>query len=281
MRAGHLKGGPGDLRGARQRRRGARVDQPRPAPHQRHQEQLGLRVQVERQHGAVPVRLRRAVRVRRRGGPPVPAGHRDRDLQPVVEHRAGPDHGGARVHEPAARRVTVPLHPRQPDPVPVAGHVQRVRLADVGDPGPVRRRRDQAGPPGQPPPAGYRQVHLGPAPEYQLASFGEPDDLARRSTHMRGHRASLGSGRPSRAPPDPGIAPGAGHAVSSSWRDAGHRLWGGQPARAGASTGERGPGVLGVIRFAARRSPASRQSSFRAVPARPPDNGTAGFRGFG
>jgi hypothetical protein len=88
VRAGHLKRGPGDLRGARQRRRGARVSQPRPAPHQRHQEQLGLRVQVQRQHGPLTVRLRRAVRVRRPGGPPVPAGHRDRDLQPVVEHRA-------------------------------------------------------------------------------------------------------------------------------------------------------------------------------------------------
>jgi hypothetical protein len=47
VRAGHLKRGPGDLRGARQRRRRARVEQPRPAPHQRHQEELGLRVEVE------------------------------------------------------------------------------------------------------------------------------------------------------------------------------------------------------------------------------------------
>jgi hypothetical protein len=88
VRAGHLERGPGDLRGARQGRRGARVEQPRPAPHQRHQEELGLRVKVERQHGAVGVRLGRACRVRRRGRPPVPAGNGDRDLQPVVQHRA-------------------------------------------------------------------------------------------------------------------------------------------------------------------------------------------------
>jgi hypothetical protein len=44
VRAGHLEGGPGDLGGARQRGRGARVEQPRPAPHQRHEEKLGLRV---------------------------------------------------------------------------------------------------------------------------------------------------------------------------------------------------------------------------------------------
>jgi hypothetical protein len=88
VRAGHLERGPGNLRGARQWRRGARVEQPRPAPHQRHQEELGLRVKVERQHGAVGVRLGRAGRVRRRGRPPVPAGNGDRDLQPVVQHRA-------------------------------------------------------------------------------------------------------------------------------------------------------------------------------------------------
>jgi hypothetical protein len=44
MRAGYLEGGPGDLGGARQRGRGARVEQPRPAPHQCHQEELGHRV---------------------------------------------------------------------------------------------------------------------------------------------------------------------------------------------------------------------------------------------
>ncbi len=163
----------------------------------------------------------------------MPAGNRDRDLQPVVEHRARADHRGPCVHEPASRRVTVAFHARQPDPVPVARHVERVRLADVGDPGTLRGRRDHAGPPGQPPPSGDRQVHLRSSPEYQLAAFGEPDDLARRSTHMRGHQASLGSGTSRRAPPDSGMARPGGIAVSSSWRDAGHRLWGWQPARAG------------------------------------------------
>jgi hypothetical protein len=44
VRARHLEGGPGDLGGARQRGCRARVEQPRPAPHQRDQEQLGHRV---------------------------------------------------------------------------------------------------------------------------------------------------------------------------------------------------------------------------------------------
>lgn len=44
VRAGHLERGPRDFRGARQRGRGARVDQPRSAPHQRHEEKLGHRV---------------------------------------------------------------------------------------------------------------------------------------------------------------------------------------------------------------------------------------------
>ena len=65
--AGHLKRGPGDLRDARQRRRGARVEQPRAAPHERYQEELGLRVQVERQYRAVAVHLPGAVRGRRHG----------------------------------------------------------------------------------------------------------------------------------------------------------------------------------------------------------------------
>jgi hypothetical protein len=55
VRARHLEGGPGDLGGARQRGGGARVEQPRPAPHQRDQEKLGHRVQVERQQRAVGV----------------------------------------------------------------------------------------------------------------------------------------------------------------------------------------------------------------------------------
>ena len=206
VRAGHLKRGPGDLRGARKRRRGARVEQPRPAPHQRHQEELGLRIQVERQHGAVTVRLRRVGRIPRRGRPPVPAGNGDRDLQPVVQHRARADHCCPCVHEPAPRRVAVALHPRQPDTVPVSRHVERVGLAYVGDPGALRGRRDHPGPPGQPLPSRDRQVHLRSSPEYQLAAFGEPDDLARRGTHMRGHRASLGSGT------------GDGHPRIRGWR---------------------------------------------------------------
>lgn len=224
VRAGHLKRGPGDLRGARQRRRRARVEQPWPAPHQRHQEKLGLRVEVERQHGAVAVRLRLAARLRRRGRPPVPARNGDRDLQPVVQHRARADHCCPCVHEPPPCRVAVALHPRQPDAVPVSRHVERVGLAYVGDPGAFRGRRDHPGPPGQPPSSGNRQVHLRSSPEYQLAAFGEPDDLARWGTHMRGHWASVGSGTPPWAPPDSGMArPGAG-AVSFSWRDAGPRL---------------------------------------------------------
>jgi hypothetical protein len=191
VRPRDLKRGPRDLRGARQRRRGARVQQPRPAPHQRHQEKLGLRVQVERQYRAVPVRLRLTSGIRRRRGPTVPSRDRDRDLQPVVEHGARADHRGPRVNEPAARRVAVAFHARQPDPVPVARHIERVRPADVGDPGAFLGRPDHPCPPGQPPPSGNRQVHLWSSPEHQLTAFGEPDDLARRGTDMRCHRISL------------------------------------------------------------------------------------------
>jgi len=74
MRAGHLEGGPCDLRNARQRGRVARVEQPRPAPHQRHQEQLRRRIQVQRQQRAFAVRrCRTGVRCRI-GLPPVPPG---------------------------------------------------------------------------------------------------------------------------------------------------------------------------------------------------------------
>jgi adenosine deaminase len=47
--AGGLQCRPGDLRRPRQRRGGARVEQPRAAPHERDEEQLGHRVQVQRQ----------------------------------------------------------------------------------------------------------------------------------------------------------------------------------------------------------------------------------------
>jgi hypothetical protein len=194
VRAGHLERGPGDLRGARQRCRGAGIGQPRPAPHQRHQEELGLGIQVQGQHRAVAVLLRLARLVCRSPRAPVPAWHRHRDLQPVVKHRARADHRRPGVHQPAAGRVPVALHPRQPDPVAIARHVERVGLADVGDPGAIRCRGDDPGPPGQAAPSGDRQVHLRTSPEYQLAAFGEPDDLARRGAHVRGHRISLGPG---------------------------------------------------------------------------------------
>ena len=204
MRAGYLEGGPGDLRGARQRGRGARVEQPRSAPHQRDQEELGHRVQVERQQGAVGVGRLRADgghrRRNRRRRPPVPAGHRDRKLQPVVHHGARAHHRRPFVDQPSPGRIPVALRPGQPDPIAVARHVQGVRAADVGYPGTLGRRSDDPGPAGQPPPSRDRQVDLGTPPEYQMTAFGEPDDLARRCTHMRGHkitiRPAIGCGHP-------------------------------------------------------------------------------------
>jgi hypothetical protein len=196
MRPGDLERGPGDLRGARQRGRGARVKQPRPAPHQRHQEELGHRVQIERQQRAVAVGRLLADDAHRRGRPPVASGDRYRELESVVHHGARADHRRPLVDQPAAGRIPVGFHPRQPDPVAVPSHVERVRPADVGDPGPLRCRPDHPGPPGQPAPSRDRQVHLGAAPEHQMAAFGEPDDLARRGTDMRCHKVSLG--RPSR-----------------------------------------------------------------------------------
>jgi hypothetical protein len=194
VRAGHLEGGPGDLGGARQRRRGARVEQPRPAPHQRDQEELGHRVQVERQQRAVAVgrlRARRRHRRQRPGGPPVPSWHRDRKLQPVVHHGARAHHRRPFVDQPAPGWIPVALRPWQPDPVAVARHVEGVRAADVGDPGALGRGPDDPGPAGQPSPSRNRQVDLGTPPEYQMTAFGEPDDLARRGTHMRGHKSTI------------------------------------------------------------------------------------------
>jgi len=208
VRAGHLEGGPGDLGGARQRGRGARVEQPRPAPHQRDQEQLGHRVQVERQQRAVGVGRLRAGRGRRRqrpGRPPVPSGHGDRELQPVVHHGARSDHRRPFVDQPPSGRVPVGLRPRQPDPVAVARHVQGVGAADVGYPGALGRRPDNPGPTRQPPPSSDRQVDLGTPPEYQVTAFGEPDDLARRGTHMRGHEITIRPTGPHPASPDPGV----------------------------------------------------------------------------
>jgi hypothetical protein len=129
--AGHLQGGPGDLRRPRQRRGGARVEQPRPAPHERDQEQLGHRIQVQRQQRALAVTGQRDradgnLRLRRNE-------HRQR--LPVVQHRPRADQGGAAPDEPTAGRLAVVLQPRQPDPVPVTLDVEGVRVADVGDPG--------------------------------------------------------------------------------------------------------------------------------------------------
>jgi hypothetical protein len=194
VRAGHLERGPGDLGGARQRRRGARVEQPRPAPHQRDQEKLGHRVQVERQQGAVGVGRLRADRGRHRhrpGRPPVPSRHRDRELQSVVHHGARPNHRRPFVDQPSPGRIPVALRPRQPDPVAVPRHVEGVGAADVGYPGALGRRPDDPGPARQPPPSSDRQVDLGTPPEYQMTAFGEPDDLAGRSTHMRSHKITI------------------------------------------------------------------------------------------
>jgi hypothetical protein len=208
VRARYLKRGPGDLRGARQRGRRARVKQPRPAPHQRDQEELGHRVQVERQQGAVRVGRLRAdggSRHQRPGRPPVPSWHRDRELQPVVHHGARAHHRRPFVDQPATGGIPVALRPGQPDPVAVARHVQGVRSADVGDPGAFRCRPDDSGPAGQPPPSRYRQVYLGTPPEYQMTAFGEPDDLARCGTHMRGHEITIRPATRPQAPPDSGM----------------------------------------------------------------------------
>jgi hypothetical protein len=92
--AGDLKRGPGDLRHPWQGRGCGRVSQPWPAPQERHQEDLGLRVQVQRQYRALTVglglagRLRPAIGAGSSPGPAVPSGNRHRDLEPVVEHGA-------------------------------------------------------------------------------------------------------------------------------------------------------------------------------------------------
>jgi hypothetical protein len=194
VRPGDLKRGPGDLRGARQRGRGARVEQPRPAPHQRHQEELGHRVQIERQQRAVTVRRVLADDAHRRGGPAVPPGDRYRDLESVVHHGARADHRRPLVDQPATGRIPVSFHPGQPDPVAVASDVERVRPADVGDPGSFWCRPDHPGPPGQPAASRNRQVNLWAPPEHQMAAFGKPDDLARRGTDVRCHWISVGRG---------------------------------------------------------------------------------------
>jgi hypothetical protein len=216
MRPGRLERGPGDLRGARQRGRGARVDQPRLAPHQRHQEELGHRVQVERQQRAVAVRQFLAGHAHCPRRPPVPPGNRDRELESVVHHGARADHRRPFVDQPASGRIPVSFHPWQPDPVAIPGHVDRVRPADVGDPRPFRGRPDHPGPPGEPAPSRNRQVHLWTPPEYQMAAFGEPDDLARRGTDVRCHRTSVGRGPAVSTPESGGGAVARGRVYFSS-----------------------------------------------------------------
>jgi hypothetical protein len=222
VRAGRFERGPGDLRGARQRGRRARVEQPRPAPHQRDEEQLDHRIQVQRQQRAVAVRRPPAAGFGR-ARPSVPSGNGHRELQSVVQHGARAHHGGPRVHEPAAGRLPLALHAGQPDPVPVTRYVERVRPADIGDPGAFRAHPDHPGSPGEPASSRDRQVHLWPPPEHQLAAFGEPDNLARRGTDVRGHRASVGPAARPRGSLDPGIALFRRDAVSSGWRGAGRR----------------------------------------------------------
>jgi hypothetical protein len=271
VRAGHLEGGPGDLRGTRQRGGGARVEQPRPTPHQRHQEELGHRVQVERQQRAVGVgRLRADGRHRRQrpGGPPVPSRHRDRKLQPVVHHGARAHHRRPFVDQPAPGRIPVAFRPRQPDPVAVARHVQGVRAADIGYPGSLRRRPDDPGPAGQPPPSRNRQVNLGTPPEYQMTAFGEPDDLAGRGTHMRSHEITISPAVPRSTPPDSGVFPSPAMRLtpvdegSGSARNHPDGGWEGGSTGQGGQRWPRGNPVL--LR---RRSPAPRKN------AAPPKNG--------
>ena len=247
VRAGRLEGGPGDFRCARQRGGGARVDQPWPAPHQRHQEQLGHRVQVKRKQRPFAIRRRRAVGGPRRSRTPVPSWYRHRELQPVVQHRARADHRRSRVDEPAARRFPLTFHARQPDPVAVAGDVECVRPADVGYPGALGGGGDDPGPPGKPAPGRNSQVDLRSPSEHQLASFGEPDDLARRGADVCGHRLSLGPANPRQAPPDPGMAwppPGL-----VSFHMAGRRapLWGTIQRVEGQYRGGGGPAAALVL----------------------------------
>ena len=239
VRAGYLQRRPGDLRGTRQGGRRARVEQPRPAPHQRHEEQLGHRIQVERQQRAVAVCGCPADGGRGRFRPPVPAGNRHGNLQPVVQHGPRTHHGRSHVHQPAAGRIPLAFHAGQPNPVAVARDVQRVRPADVGNPGAFGGSPDHPGSPGQPTPGRYCQVHLRSPPEHQLAALGEPDDLAGRGTYVCAHRASVGRPVSRRAPPDSGIAPSARSAVSSTWRGAG--LYSGESLIGMGSVPEGGP----------------------------------------
>ena len=179
----------------------------------------------------------------------MPAGHRDRKLRPVVHHGARAHHRRPFVDQPSPGRIPVALRPGQPDPIAVARHVERVRAADVGNPGTLGRGPDDPGPAGQTPASRDRQVDLGTPPEYQMTAFGEPDDLARRCTHMRGHEITIRPAIGPQTPPDSGmfLAPSVrltpvneGSGPPGTTRMAGGR--GGVPGR-GASDG------LGVTRY--------------------------------
>jgi len=171
MRAGRLECGLCDLRDARQRGGGARLGQPRPAPHQRYQEQLGHRIQIQREQRALTVGLRAAVGLRDAvggrglGWPPVPSGNGHGQLEAVVEHGARTDRRGSGVHQPAAGRLPFAFGAGQPDPVAVARDVERVRPAHIRDPRALRGRGDDPGPAGQARAGRDRQVHIRPAPE--------------------------------------------------------------------------------------------------------------------
>ena len=79
------------------------------------------------------------------------------------------------------------VHPGQPDPVPVALGVQRVRLADVGYPGPAGHRADQPGPAGQPAAGRDRQVGVRAAAEDQAAALRDTHHQPRRRAHPGRH----------------------------------------------------------------------------------------------
>jgi len=189
---GHLKRVPGDLRGPRQRGDRARVEQPGAAPHQCHQEQLGHRVEVDREQRRLGVG---PGAVRPHAPAVVAAGDDHRQRPPLVQHRPGSDEHRPRAHEPAAGGLVALLHPGQPDPVAVALGVERVGAADVGDPRARGHGADHPGTPRKPPPRGDRQVRVRPPAEHQPAALGDPHDQAGGRGDARGGRVAGLRGR--------------------------------------------------------------------------------------